>query len=199
MKKCLFSLFSFLTVFFLQAQDYNDIQQKIGFLFADLPLLNSSELWLNQIQLRKEKFTDTTIERNNNNIRLFIIRDITSYSTIAPQVDQALLTLFNAPLKRKDKEVIDTAMGIHVLLKMRPGISIKAAKKNYKNISNILIKTFEYSHLLFTGKSHFQCVAYSNMKYDAISPVQSSFGLDKESNTYFINLIFQKMKNAGSL
>jgi len=196
MKIHLLSLFCFLTVSFVKAQDYSNIQEKIGFLFADLPLFNSSELWLNQIQLRKDEFKDTSAG-NDKNFNSFIIRDISPYSAIAPQINQVLLVLFNTPVKREDMQERDTSMGIRILIYLQPGISKKEAKENYKKIRNILTGTFKYSHAIYAGKSHDQIMLYSNKKFDAFTPLQSSFGFQKENNSYFINLYFIKLKNGG--
>ncbi|MEQ1798041.1 MAG: hypothetical protein ABL872_08820 [Lacibacter sp.] len=197
MKIHLISLFCLLTVSCVKAQDYSNLQEKIGFLFADLPLSNLPELWLHQIELRKEQFADTTVKGMNNNVRPFIIKDLSSFRTITPEIGKAVLVISITPYERRDIEVRDTIIAIRVLLHLQPGISKKEAKKNYQKISSILIKTFRYSHLLFAGKSGSETIVYSNKKYDAFPKVQSSFGLLKEDNTYFIDLYFLKLKNGG--
>ena len=196
MKIHLLSLFCLLTVSFVKAQDYSNIQEKIGFLFADLPLFNSSELWLNQIQLRKDEFKDTAVGINKDFIA-FIVKDISAYRAIAPQINQVLLTIFSTPFERKNIQVKDTSMGIRILIYLQPGISKKEAKENYKKITNILAGTFMYSNAIYPGESHDQIILYSNKKYDAFKPLQSSFGFLKENNSYFINLYFIKLKNGG--
>lgn len=197
MKIPLLSLFCFLTVSFVKAQDYSNIQEKIGFLFADLPLLNSSELWLNQIELRKEQFADTTVKGNNNNVRVFIIKDLSAFRTITPEIDKAVLVISITPHERRDIKGMDTIVAIRVILHLQPGISKKEAKKAYQKISNILTRTFRYSHLLFTGKSHYQTSVYSNKENDTFAPLQSALFFEKETNTHIINLIFHKMKSGG--
>lgn len=194
MKIHLLCLLYFLSVSFVKAQEDDNIQKKIGFLFANLPLNNSYELWQYQIQLRKDEFKDTSAG-NNQNFKTVIIKDISAYRLIAPQTNQVLLVIFNTPIEVKGVQGKDTAMGIRILIHLQPGISKKEAKKNYKKITTILEASFTYANTVYVGKKSIQTIMYSNKKFDVYPPLQSSFGLQKEDNVYFINLYFANMKN----
>lgn len=194
MKIHLLCLLYFLSVSFVKAQEDDNTQKKIGFLFANLPLFYSYELLQHQIQLRKDEFKDTSTG-DNQNFKTVIIKDISAYRLIAPQTNQVLLVIFKTPFEKEGVQGKDTAMGIRILIHLQPGISKKEAKKNYKKISTILEASFTYANTVYVGKKPIQTIMYSNKKFDVYPPLQSSFGLQKEDNVYFINLYFANIKN----
>lgn len=194
MKIHLLCLLYFLSVSFVKAQEDDNTQKKIGFLFANLPLFYSYELLQHQIQLRKDEFKDTSTG-DNQNFKTVIIKDISAYRLIAPQTNQVLLVIFKTPFEKEGVQGKDTAMGIRILIHLQPGISKKEAKKNYKKISTILEASFTYANTVYVGKKLIQTIMYSNKKFDVYPPLQSSFGLQKEDNVYFINLYFANIKN----
>jgi hypothetical protein len=192
MKKRL-ALFFFLSSFLCSAaQGQEGMQRKIGFLFGELPLSSVSELWIYQLTLQKERFTDTSL--NLQNTKVFVIKDLSVYKTAIPQIHHALISVSETTITREQAPAPDTINAIHIRIDLKAATTKKEAQEAYSNISSILKNTFTYESRSFYQKSGEPYLSYSNIKYDVLAPVISSMKKHKETGFYTISLFYQKLK-----